>query len=73
MREQREPAYTFTSEEMLSEFFSRALPRAEIESVVETVRKGFIKRPGMPSRAHRLQFIKKCELELLRRARRVAP
>jgi hypothetical protein len=67
MNDRRENSYTFASEKMLVEFFSRTLTQDEITAIFGSIRSNFIKRPSQSAREHTLQFLKKCETELIRR------
>jgi len=66
MNEKRESRYSFTSQGDLIAFFSDALPEKVIKETIRSSRKNFVKRPGASWTVTRLQFLKKCEWELVR-------
>jgi hypothetical protein len=67
--ERREYNYTFLSEKDLTAFFSSSLPRKVIKRAMNAVKQDFIRRKLSTSHEHKLQFLKKCEGELVRLAR----
>ena len=66
--ERRTDAYTFTSEKDLIAFFSGSLPVRLVKDTIKAVKAEFIERKLGTGREHRLQFLKKCEVELVKLA-----
>ena len=66
MHEKRESRYSFTSQGDLIAFFSDTLPKKVIKETIRSLRKKFVKRPDASWTVNRMQFLKKCEWELVR-------
>ncbi len=66
MNEKRESRYSFTSQGDLTAFFSDTLPKKVIKETIRSLSKKFVKRPEVSWTVNRLQFLKKCEWELVR-------
>lgn len=64
--ERRTSRYTFTSLKALRGYFSAWLPEEEIEELVENAKIGFTRRAGCSEEETRLQFLKKCEYQMVR-------
>lgn len=64
--ERRTNRYTFTSLKALRSYFGAWLPEDEIEELVEKAKIGFTRRAGCSEEETRLQFLKKCEYQLVR-------
>ena len=64
--ERRTDRYTFTSLKALNRYFSAWLPEEEIEDLVNEAKGGFKTRNGCSDEETRLQFLKKCEYNLVR-------
>ncbi len=65
MQERRNPLYTFTSNKALIQYFSNFIPKEEVISNIELLRKEFKERSGTSRVETRYQFLKKCECHLL--------
>ena len=64
--ERRTGRYTFTSLKALRGYFGAWLAEEEIEELVETAKIGFVQRAGCSEEETRLQFLKKCEYQMVR-------
>jgi hypothetical protein len=64
--ERRTSSYTFSTEKALVAFFSRTMPRPLIKSTMRRLKSTFVGREGDTPEAAQLQFLKKCEYELIR-------
>jgi hypothetical protein len=64
--ERRTNRYTFTSMKALRGYFRSWLADEEIEDLVENAKIGFTHRAGCSEEETRLQFLKKCEYQLVR-------
>ena len=64
--ERRTSRYTFTSMKSLKGYFEAWLGEEEIEELVENAKIGFTRRAGCSDEETRLQFLKKCEYQLVR-------
>ncbi|MBD3392084.1 MAG: hypothetical protein GF418_08410 [Chitinivibrionales bacterium] len=67
--ERRHDSYAFTSERDLVNFFSASLPKKTVRKTIASVKADFVQRKLGTSREHKLQFLKKCEVELVRLSR----
>ncbi len=70
MNEKRNDRYTFQSQRDLMTFFSGALPKSVIKDTIREVKKNYVKRLDISKTLDRLQFLKKCEWELVRLSRK---
>lgn len=66
MNEKRESRYSFTSQGDLLAFFSDTLSKKVIRKTISSLKRNFIQRPEVSWTVNRLQFLKKCEWELVR-------
>jgi hypothetical protein len=64
--ERRTSRYTFTSLKALRGYFNAWLAEEEIEDLVEKAKLGFTPRAGCSEDETRLQFLKKCEYQMVR-------
>jgi hypothetical protein len=71
--ERRTHRYTFTSMKALRGYFSTWLPEERIEELVENAKIGFVPRSGNSEEETRLQFLKKCEYQMVRLLRSGTP
>jgi hypothetical protein len=68
--DRRDSNYAFTSERELVQFFSSSLPRPVIRKVIAETKKRFVARTPLDRPGIKLQLLKKCEVALVRLARR---
>lgn len=64
--ERRTSRYTFTSLKALRSYFGAWLAEEEIEELVEKAKIGFTHRAGCSDEETHLQFLKKCEYQMVR-------
>jgi hypothetical protein len=63
--DRRKGTYSFACEKDLISFFSTTLPPQVVQSTIRECRSEYIQRDGTSEREQKLQFIRKCEIELL--------
>jgi hypothetical protein len=66
MLERRSTSYTFSTEKTLVAFFSKTMPRGLVKTTIRRLKSSFVAREGESPDAAQLQFLKKCEYELIR-------
>lgn len=69
MHERRGETFTFKSERALINFFSPMVPKAQLQAIIEAARAQFTSRSSNSALQNRLEFLKKCECEVLRAIR----
>lgn len=67
--ENRTDLYSFTSQKDIVKFFSDTFTKKYIRKIIKTQKEGFIPRPDTSKEINRMQFLKKCEWELIRLAK----
>ena len=67
--DKRNGTYVFSAMSDLKKYFYQYFSRSEIQDVINEAKKGFVIRQGIPEEESQLQFINKCEVELLNRVR----
>ena len=70
MNNNRNQRYTFTTQRDLITFFSGALPKSVIRDTIREMKKKYVKRLNMSKATDKLQFLKKCEWELVKLSRK---
>lgn len=70
MHERRTGSYSFSSEKDLIAFFTQLLPKEKILNIINTCKKAFVSRGETRKTELDLQFLKKCECELVRYLRK---
>lgn len=68
-KENRTELYSFTSQKDIVNFFSDTFPKKHIRKIIKTQKEGFVPRPDTSKEVNKMQFLKKCEWELVRLAR----
>ncbi len=71
MDEKRQLHYSFSSKKDLIAFFSPILPKKTILEVMHDIQKKFTRRENTSSAEHKIQFLKKCEWELVRLSKKM--
>ncbi|MFC1584019.1 hypothetical protein ACFL5V_00580 [Fibrobacterota bacterium] len=66
----RNNLYAFSSLKGLKNYFRQFMSAAEIESEVTKAHEGFVTRQEASPKETQLQFIKKCEVRLLKKLRK---
>lgn len=66
MNNKRQNRYSFTSRKDLIAFFSDTLPKNVIKETIRNIKKTFTKRANDSWTSNKMQFLKKCEWELVR-------
>jgi hypothetical protein len=61
--------YTFTTERDLVAFFRQSLPDRLIRRTIKSIKDDFVRRSLSTQREGKLQYLKKCEIELVRLSR----
>jgi len=67
--DKRNSTYVFSSMSDLKKYFSGFFSKKEIQEVINDSKKAFIVRDGISEDETQLQFINKCEVELLKQVR----
>lgn len=65
----RQNRYVITSQSDLVAFFSDTLPKTLIKETIRQMKIKFVKRPECTGHTNKIQFLKKCEWELVRMAK----
>lgn len=68
-KENRTDLYSFTSQNDIVNFFSDTFTKKHIRKIIKSQKKDFIPRPDTPKEINKMQFLKKCEWELVRLAK----
>lgn len=63
--DRRKETYSFACEKDLTSFFSTTLPPVVVQNTIRECRSQYVQRNGTSEREQKLQFIRKCEIELL--------
>ncbi len=63
--DRRKETYSFACEKDLISFFSTTLPPHVVQDTIRECRSHYVQRNGTSEREQKLQFIRKCEIELL--------
>jgi hypothetical protein len=63
--DRRKETYSFACEKDLISFFSTTLPPYIVQNTIRECRSQYVQRDGTSEREQKLQFIRKCEIELL--------
>lgn len=66
MTERRADHYSFKSERELTAFFGHSLPVSRVREIIERQRAAFVARAGSDARERKIEFLRKCEWELVR-------
>lgn len=66
MFDRRQSNYVFTSLTDLIYYFSDTISRKDIKETIRRIKKKFIKRSNISHIQNKLQFLKKCEIELVK-------
>lgn len=64
--DRRQNRYSFTTQKDIITFFSTILPKPVIKETIRTMKKKFKPRGDVSKKDIKLQFLKKCEWELVR-------
>jgi hypothetical protein len=66
MFDRRQNNYVFTSINDIIYYFSDTISRKTIKETIRTTKNKFIKRSNVSRIQNKLQFLKKCEIELVK-------
>jgi hypothetical protein len=69
MFDRRKCNYVFTSLNDIIYYFSDTISRKTIRETIQTTKNKFIKRSNVSRIENKLQFLKKCEIELVKISR----
>lgn len=67
--DKRNSTYVFSTMQGLKKYFSAHFTKKEIQAVILEAKKAFVVRGGILEDETQLQFINKCEVELLKQMR----
>ncbi len=71
MNDKRKNRYSFSSQNDLIAFLSDTLSKTAIKKNIKTLKKTLVKSPDVSWTINRLQFLKKCEWELVRLSKKM--
>ncbi len=69
LKNKRSHIYAFSSRTQLKGYFSAFLPSSELQSIMTSAHQNFAVREGATNRETELQYIKKCEIMILKKLR----
>ena len=70
LTDRRQNGYSFSSQKDLVTFFSTVLPKKVILETIKTLKQNFQPREDTSKADNKMQFLKKCEWELVRLTRK---
>lgn len=73
MFKRRNDVYIFESEKDLISFFSRWLSKKEIKDICTASKKNFVTRHGCTKKETFLQYLKRCEFNIVKKIRKGEP
>ena len=71
MNNNRQETYSFRTQKDLIAYFSDIIPPKQIKNIIKKMKGTFIKRPEALGKIEKMQFLKKCEWELVRHVKKI--